>query len=122
MNDMVLTRPAPGAIEAVVAELAATFGNRLVTSQAVREQHGNTTTWIACAPPDAVVRQREEAVRIAAALAQLSAEQARLIRASYFDDMAHSAIAQALSLPLGTVKSRLRLAMARLRTLLADLP
>jgi D-lactate dehydrogenase (cytochrome) len=31
------------------------FGNRLVTSQAVREQHGNTTTWIACQPPDAVI-------------------------------------------------------------------
>ncbi len=41
--------------EAVVAALAATFGNRLVTSQAVREQHGNTLTWIGNQPPDAVV-------------------------------------------------------------------
>src|SRR4029079_6700862 len=39
----------------VVAELAKTFGNRLVTSQAVREQHGNTLTWIENQPPDAVV-------------------------------------------------------------------
>ena len=31
------------------------FGNRLVTSQAVREQHGNTLTWIGNQPPDAVV-------------------------------------------------------------------
>ena len=43
------------AVKAVVTELAAKFGNRLVTSQAVREQHGNTTTWIENEPPDAVV-------------------------------------------------------------------
>ena len=43
------------AAEAVIAELAAKFGNRLVTSQAVREQHGHTTTWIPNQPPDAVV-------------------------------------------------------------------
>src|SRR5215813_10157644 len=50
-----ITRRDPNAIEAVVAALAAKFGNRLVTSRAVREQHANTTTWIANEPPDAVV-------------------------------------------------------------------
>jgi D-lactate dehydrogenase (cytochrome) len=43
------------AIDAVIASLAAMLGNRLVTSQAVREQHGNTLTWIGNQPPDAVV-------------------------------------------------------------------
>src|SRR5579862_9375448 len=43
------------AVDGVIAALAAQFGNRLVTSQAVREQHGNTVTWIANQPPDAVV-------------------------------------------------------------------
>ena len=43
------------AIKTVVAALAAAFGNRLVTSQAVREQHGNTLTWVPNQPPDAVV-------------------------------------------------------------------
>ena len=43
------------AIEAAVAALVKKFGNRLVTSRAVCEQHGNTTTWIANEPPDAVV-------------------------------------------------------------------
>src|ERR1700692_374556 len=43
------------AIDAVIAALAARFGNRLVTSRAVREQHGNTVTWIENEPPDAVV-------------------------------------------------------------------
>jgi D-lactate dehydrogenase (cytochrome) len=43
------------AIDAVIAALVAQFGNRLVTSQAVREQHANTLTWIENQPPDAVV-------------------------------------------------------------------
>ena len=62
----------PKAVAAVVGELAARLGNRLVTSQAVREQHGNTTTWIANEPPDAVVFPQDtadvqEIVRICAA-------------------------------------------------------
>jgi len=47
-------RPAQ-AIEALNYALAARFGNKLVTSEAVRIQHGHTLTWIANAPPDAVV-------------------------------------------------------------------
>src|SRR5580692_3997400 len=43
------------AAAAVIAALAARYGNRLVTSQAVREQHGHTTSWIGNQPPDAVV-------------------------------------------------------------------
>jgi D-lactate dehydrogenase (cytochrome) len=42
-------------VENVIAALAATFGNRLVTSRAVREQHANTLTWVGNQPPDAVV-------------------------------------------------------------------
>ena len=43
------------AVDAAIGALAARFGNRLVTSQAVREQHGNILTWIENQPPDAVV-------------------------------------------------------------------
>src|SRR5579872_4100863 len=43
------------AVEAVIQKLAQKFGNRLVTSRAVREQHANTVTWIDNQPPDAVV-------------------------------------------------------------------
>jgi D-lactate dehydrogenase (cytochrome) len=62
----------PKAVAAALAALAARFGNRLVTSQAVREQHGNTTTWVANEPPDAVVFPQttsdvQEVVRICAA-------------------------------------------------------
>ena len=51
----ILTHAPPQAIAAVTQELAALFGNRLVTSQAVRQQHANTLTWIENQPPDAVV-------------------------------------------------------------------
>ncbi len=47
--------PSPAAVEAVTQALAARFGNRLVTSLAVRQQHGHTLTWIPNMPPDAVV-------------------------------------------------------------------
>src|SRR5438874_3839216 len=50
-----LARRDPAAVNAAIAALAAKFGNRLVTSQAVREQHANTTTLIANEPPAAVV-------------------------------------------------------------------
>ena len=62
----------PQAIAAVLGALAQKFGNRLVTSQAVREQHGNTLTWVENQPPDAVVFPQstedvQEIVRICAA-------------------------------------------------------
>jgi len=64
-------------------------------------------------------RQREERVR--AALGQLPGDQADVIRLSFFEDRPHSEIAQALDIPLGTVKSRVRLAMNRLRALVGEL-
>ncbi len=64
--------PSPGAIAAVTQALAARFGNRLVTSLAVRQQHGHTLTWIPNLPPDAVVfpqstEEVSEIVKICAA-------------------------------------------------------
>ena len=60
------------AVASAVAALAAQFGNRLVTSAAVREQHANTTTWVTNEPPDAVVFPQstedvQQIVRICAA-------------------------------------------------------
>ena len=48
-------RPDPKSVAAAVQALVAKFGNRVVTSRAVREQHANTVTWIENQPPDAVV-------------------------------------------------------------------
>lgn len=47
--------PSREAIASVTRALAASFGNRLVTSLAIRQQHGHTLTWIPNMPPDAVV-------------------------------------------------------------------
>ena len=52
-------RPEPQALKASIDALAARFGNRLITSQAVRDQHAHTTTWLASQPPDAVVMAQE---------------------------------------------------------------
>ena len=49
------SKPSKTQVDQAVAALTAAFGNRVVTSQAVREQHGNTVTWIPNQPPDAVV-------------------------------------------------------------------
>jgi RNA polymerase sigma-70 factor (ECF subfamily) len=65
------------------------------------------------------IAQRE--IRIRAAVSLLPSEQAEVIRKAFFEDKAHSEIERDLGIPLGTVKSRLRLAMARLRAALEDL-
>src|SRR5580765_6056387 len=56
-----LKRPEPQAVASAIEALAARFGNRLITSQAVREQHAHTTTWLPTQPPDAVVMAQETA-------------------------------------------------------------
>ncbi len=60
------------AADTVIGALAARYGNRLSTSQALREQHGHTTTWVGNQPPDAVVfpqstEEVQEVVRLCAA-------------------------------------------------------
>ena len=64
-------RPDEKSVARAIADLAAAFGNRLVTSQAVRQQHGHTTTWHHNEPPDAVVfpqstQDAQQIVRICA--------------------------------------------------------
>ena len=65
-------------------------------------------------PDDAAMRGQAEE-QVAAAMATLSEEQRQVLRLSFFEDRPHSEIAARLSLPLGTVKSRLRLALIKLR-------
>ena len=56
-----------------------------------------------------------------AALARLPAEQATAVRLAYFEGLTHSEVAESLDIPLGTVKTRLRLAFVRLRAELSGL-
>jgi RNA polymerase sigma-70 factor (ECF subfamily) len=74
------------------------------------------------AQADALVDAARQTERVRAALARLSPEQAEVVQLSFFDDRPHGEIERALGIPLGTVKSRLRLAMSRLRALLGEAP
>lgn len=61
-------------------------------------------------------RQRDERVRVA--LASLPEEQLELVKMAFFLGLSHSQIAEQADLPLGTVKSRIRLAFQRMRRIL----
>lgn len=67
---------------------------------------------------DIDARERDRRVRIA--ILALPTEQMQLIRLSFFEGQPHSQIAEDLNLPLGTVKSRIRLAFNRLRKKLSE--
>lgn len=64
----------------------------------------------------AIVAEREKQIRDA--LGSLSEDQATIVRLSYFADKPHAEISRELGIPLGTVKSRIRLALNRLHALL----
>lgn len=70
---------------------------------------------------EAVVMAAEREERVRSAIGLLSEEQAEILRLSFFGDKPQSEIAGELGIPLGTVKSRVRLAFGRLRTILDDL-
>lgn len=71
--------------------------------------------------PDEEFDAGEREQRVRAALTDLTDDQIKVVRLSFFEGKAHGDIARELELPLGTVKSRIRLAMNRLRDLLGDL-
>jgi RNA polymerase sigma-70 factor (ECF subfamily) len=62
------------------------------------------------------MEQAETGETLADRIRDLSAEQAEVIRKAFFEDKTHQDIAKDLDLPLGTVKSRIRLALAKLRS------
>lgn len=71
--------------------------------------------------PDFPITAMERDSRLRDALRRLPEEQVCVIELSFFDERPHGDIAAYLGIPLGTVKSRLRLAMGKLRELLGDL-
>jgi RNA polymerase sigma-70 factor, ECF subfamily len=65
--------------------------------------------------PDAVIARGQMEGIVRSQLVKLPADQRLLLQAAFYDGLSHSEIARAFNLPLGTVKSRIRLAFLRLR-------
>jgi RNA polymerase sigma-70 factor (ECF subfamily) len=72
------------------------------------------------ARPDGAAEAAERETRVRRAMAELPPEQRDLVRRAFYEDLSHSEIAATTGVPLGTVKSRLRLAFAKLKLTLAD--
>lgn len=74
-------------------------------------------TWGPAEEPDQadVLALQQESEQLGAALHALPDAQRTLIEKAYFGDLSHSEIATQTGLPLGTIKSRIRLALDRLR-------
>ncbi len=70
--------------------------------------------------PDEAVAARQSETLVRRAMRGLPAEQLSLVRLAFFEGRSHSEIASVTGLPLGTVKSRIRLAFGRLRRRLED--
>lgn len=93
-------------------------GNEPVAGDPAHEWDADLQTADQSLGPDdqLLAAQRERGVR--RALSELPAEQVQVLRLSYFEEQPHAKIAEELGIPLGTVKSRIRLAVAHLRRLL----
>lgn len=65
--------------------------------------------------PEGTAHQAIEGERVRAAIAQLPKEQKQVLALAYFQGLTQSQISEALGLPLGTVKTRIRLGMNKLR-------
>ena len=68
---------------------------------------------------DTAYEEKQDSEKILEAINTLPKEQSRLINMTFYEDKSHSIIAQELGIPLGTVKSRIRLASSRLKKILA---
>jgi len=72
----------------------------------------------ASADDDYQVQQTRELLRVA--MEDLPADQVEVLQKAFFEDKSHSVVAEELNLPLGTVKSRIRLALSRMRSKLPE--
>jgi len=73
-------------------------------------------------PPEELLSLVQENSRVHAALATLSDERRQLVSLSFLRDLTHPEIAELMGMPLGTVKSHLRRALAQLRAQLEAMP
>ena len=120
-------RPEQGKVVTWLSSIARYRSIDLLRRQAIRPE-GNRAAWaeegnsLPSDGPDiegeVVISQRRQIVR--KAIDQLPTEQGQALAYAYFQGYSHSEIAEALHEPLGTVKTRIRLGMQKLRHLLQE--
>lgn len=89
--------------------------------RAASESDGAPAMAQPAAPADAGLDRPETGAKVRNALGELPEAQRRCIELAYFEGLSQSEIAERLAEPLGTVKTRIRLAMGKLRDLLRPL-
>lgn len=97
----------------------------MLRREGVRPEH-NSISWadLAVEPhadgysPETAVFQQMQKQKVHAALADLPEEQQKVLLLAFFNGYSHSEIADFLDMPLGTVKTRIRLGLQKLRHLL----
>lgn len=119
-------RPDRGSPRTWLLAIVRNRGIDLLRSRASRQRHlvvADPHGWMLAAadegdvaePPHTLVERAESSARVRELLAQLPPAQRVVIEMAYLDGLSQQKIADALGLPLGTVKGRLRLGLAKLR-------
>jgi RNA polymerase sigma-70 factor, ECF subfamily len=94
--------------------------DRLRARRARQAPAGQTPDPVASSDPAAELHQAERGRIVRQAIDRLGANERAVLELAYFSDLPQSEIARQLSMPLGTVKTRIRNAMIRLREALAE--
>lgn len=103
--------PARGTPEAWLSTIARTRALDRLRRRAARREDADD----GAAPVSARAPQIEAALAVRTALRALSDDQRRAVELAYYGGLTHTEIAQALGAPLGTIKTRIRAALLRLR-------
>lgn len=93
---------------------------RSVRDRGLVSEEGIEERLVATERTDLEVGRREEAREVRDALDGLPAEQSRVLELAYFGGMTHVQIASMLDIPVGTIKGRMRLGLAKMRMALGD--
>lgn len=106
-----------GALSSWIYAIARNLRIDRIRRQVVWDQmrHDLATFHSAHAAADVSVSREQDRLQVANALSGLPSEQLQIVKLSYIDGLSQNEIAEALKLPLGTVKSRMRLAFDKLR-------
>jgi RNA polymerase sigma-70 factor (ECF subfamily) len=67
------------------------------------------------------IAEQQDTYKVQAAISTLPSEQQDVLRLSFYEEKSHGEIAKQLGVPLGTVKSRMRLAFGKIRNVIGEI-